>query len=671
MPLRFQLGLAAGAVALAFPAVAAAQSSAPAVTDSVYTAAQAQRGRRIYGAFCATCHGVDLEGAVGPALAGPTFTAKWARDDHPVRLLLDVMRTTMPRPAAGSLADSSYLQVLAYVLSRNGLPAGRHALADSSSVLASLHVPPAPTGRPPAPEFIAGKHGTTPTGSGPSAADLASATTSTDWLYANHDFAGTRHAPLHQITPANAAELRPVCAYQVGSLESFVTSPVEWHGTLYVTTARLTIALDAATCRERWRYDWEPRDQFLLPNNRGVAIANGYVVRGTADGYLLALDAATGHLLWARQIGKPADGESITMPPLIYHDMVIIGPAVSEYNIQGWIGAFRLKDGTQVWRFHTVPLPGEPGSDTWAHAPGVPVGGGGVWTAPTLDPATDALYVAVGNPAPDLPAALRPGLNLYTNSVVVLDVRTGALRSYAQLVTHDVHDWDLTQATPLISVRRDGREEPAIVTVGKEGVLRTLDLRTLKPLYATPVTTRLNGDRPLTTAGVHVCPGVLGGVEWSGPAYDPASNLLITPAVDWCTTFALTDTVRFVPGQIYLGGKVTMDSTSQGWLTAMDAASGRVRWRYHSGSPMVAGVTTTAGGVAFTGESSGDFLALDAATGRVLYRFDTGGGMGGGAISYAVDGRQYVAAASGRAGVFFGQTGAPTVFIFALPAGAR
>lgn len=640
------------------PAVGLSQAAA----QGVYTAEQADHGRRIYGAFCASCHGTDLEGAVGPALTGPAFAAKWSVPGRTVSDLYQVLSTTMPRPAAGSLAKASYVDVLAYVLSRTGLAAGDRALTDSTPLLAAIQVPPPAAGsRKPAPEFVAGEHGTTPSGRGPGAADLAKAESSTDWLYNTHDFSGTRHAPLRQITTANAARLQAVCAYQLGSTETFVSGPIAWQGTLYVTTAKLTAAIDAATCRERWRYSWEPLDDFLWPNSRGVAIQDGYVVRGTADGYLVALDAATGHLLWARQVAKPAAGETITMPPLIYDSLVIIGPAGSENNVQGWIGAFRLSDGTPVWKFHTIPQPGEPGAETWQNAPGVPVGGGGVWTAPSLDVSRGELYVAVTNPAPDLPVDLRPGANLYTNSVIALDVRTGALRWYKQPAGRDAHDWDLTQANPIIG--------NLLITVGKEGVLRPIDRQTHAALWETPVTTLLNVRAPVTREGVHVCPGVLGGVEWSGPAYDPAAGIVVVPAVDWCSTFKVADTVRYTPGENYMGGSIAFDSTSQGWLTAVDVKTGAVRWRYRSPRPMVGGVTTTDGGVVFAGENGGDFLVLDARSGRVLYRFNTGGAIGGGVISYAAGGRQYVATTSGRGGFWFGQAGSATVFVFALPAG--
>ncbi|TFG49000.1 MAG: c-type cytochrome, partial [Gemmatimonadales bacterium] len=282
-----------------------------------YTAAQADRGRRIFGAFCATCHGSELEGAVGPALAGANFVARWTLPDRSVADLFRTMRTTMPRPAAGSLAEESYVQLLAYLLERNGIEAGARELTAAPAALATIRLPRAATGLPEAPEYIAGENGIRPTGKGPSQADLDAAEQSTDWLYHTHDYSGTRYSPLKQVTAANAGRLQVACAFQVGSIETFITGPLVWQGTMYLTTARLTIALDATTCREKWRHSWEPLDDFLWANNRGVAIRDGYVVRGTADGYLFALDAADGTLLWARQVARPALGETITMPPMI------------------------------------------------------------------------------------------------------------------------------------------------------------------------------------------------------------------------------------------------------------------------------------------------------------------------------------------------------------------
>jgi len=643
----------------------------PASQSGAYTTEQAERGRRIYGTFCAGCHGTELEGAVGPALVGPAFLRKWGTPGRDAEGLFHLIRTTMPKPASGSLSPEAYAQVFAYVLHRNGLPAGEGAFDGTAAALQAIHLDRLATsggsGITPAPAFIQGDRGLTPSGPGPAQAELTAAGP-TDWVNHTGSYSGQRYSPLSQITAANAPRLQVVCAYQVGSTETFETGPLVWHGVMYLTTPRITAAIDAATCRRRWSYTWEPRDEMPAEINRGAAIKDGYLVRGTPDGYLVALDAADGHLLWARQVAHPGSGEIITMPPLVFEDLVIIGPAGSEANIQGWIGAFKIGDGRPVWRFNTIPRPGEPGSETWEN-PSVPIGGGAVWTPLSLDVAKGELYVAVTNPAPDFPAALRPGKNLYTNALVALDVRTGALRWYHQLVPNDAHDWDLTQVSPLFRARVRGRLRNLITAAGKDGFVTVLDRDTHERLFQTAVTTRENVDVPLTRAGTRSCPGLLGGVEWNGPAWLPATNMLYVPTVDWCMTFKLADSVKFVPGEGYLGGDVVFDppEKAHGWLVAIDVRTGAVRWRYHSPKPMVAAVTATAGRVVFAGEKTGDFLALDARSGRELYRFNTGSGLMGGIITYTVGGRQYVGAVSGGGSLNFGREGSPTVFVFGLP----
>ncbi len=656
------------AIVLVLAAIGPLQASAQ--NRPAYSAEQALRGRRIFGAYCATCHGAELEGAVGPALAGTAFLNQWSTKG--AGNLYRLIRTSMPKPAVGSLSAAAYADVFAYILQRNGLTAGPRAFDGSTAMLAAMPFAtlaaasgPAPAA---APEFIAGVR-LTPLGSGPAQADLTSTTDSANWLYHTGTYAGTRYSPLAEINATNVSSLRVVCAYQVGVLGTFYAGPIIDRGVMYLTTTRVTAAIDAATCRERWRHVWEPRDRMIWPNNRGVAIKDGYVVRGTADGYLVALDAKDGKLLWARQVAKPAEGETITMPPLIFEDLVLIGPAGSENKIQGWIGAFRLSDGTPVWRFNTVPRPGEPAAETWTPIKGVAVGGGSIWTPLSLDVARAELYVPVTNPAPDLPAHLRPGKNLYTNAVVALDVRHGTLRWYDQLVPSDFHDWDLTQVSPLVSARVAGKDRNLVITNGKDGLLHALDRDTHERLYETEVTTRRNAAAPLTRAGTVACPGALGGVQWNGPAYHPGTGLLYVPAVDWCFRYALDadDSLRYVPGENYMGGTTQPAGPPQGWLTAVDVTTGAVRWRYHSALPMVAAATATAGGLVFAGEQTGDFIALDAATGAERFRFYTGGGLFGGSASYAVNGHQYIATTSGGGAMTFPGGGAPTIFVFSLP----
>jgi alcohol dehydrogenase (cytochrome c) len=602
--------------------------------------------------------------------------------------LFFLIRTTMPPRAAGSVTTEDHAAVVAYLLQTNGYTAGATALALRSPGLdqpfawagrfrstsgIGAEIAGASTAAPA--EFIPGEPGAAPGKAGPDQAALSAASRSTDWLVHTHDYAGTRFSPLDQINAANAARLAPACLFQLGEADNFQTGPIVHNGTMDVTTWKSTIALDAANCRPKWRHTWVPRGDTVWERNRGIAIKDGRLVRGTPDGYLLALSADTGALLWARRVAKASAGETFTMAPVIFEDLVLIRPAGSENNIQGWVGAFRLKDGSPVWRFNTVPKPGEPGFETWQNPKGIPMGGGAVWTSFSLDTETGDLHVAATNPSPDLPVHLRQGDNLYTSSIVVLDVRTGKLRWHRQLVPNDSHDWDVSHVTPIFSTMVNGTKRRLVATAGKDGLLRAIDRETREVLYATPVTTRENADQPITTKPIRACPGVLGGVEWNGPAFNPGTNLLYVPAVDWCTTFTAFDEVRYIPGKGYMGGTVDLDPAerSQGWITAIDASTGAVKWKYRSRRPMVAAVTTTAGNLLLAGELSGDFLALDARTGRVLYRFNTGGSMGGGIVTYAAGGKQYIAVASGSPSNFWVDRypGAPTMVVFALPEGAE
>lgn len=679
MPICLLVMIAIAAVSLVSITNAAGQSN-----RGLFTVSQVARGKAVYQRSCASCHGAALSGGNAPPLAGTVFQANWSHPSMTVDDLFFLVRTTMPPKAAGSVTIEDHAAVVAYILQTNGYPAGATTLALRSPGLdkpfawagrfrttsgIGAEMASASTAAPA--EFIPGEPGAKPATTGPDQAALNSASRSTDWLLHTHDYAGTRFSPLDQINTANAASLTAACMFQLGEADNFQTGPIVHNGTMYLTTWKSTIAIDAATCKPKWRHAWEPRGDTVWERNRGVAIKDGRLVRGTPDGYLLALNAETGAPLWARRVAKSSAGETFTMAPIIFEDLVLIGPAGSENNIQGWVGAFRLADGSPVWRFNTVPKPGEPGFDTWKNPKGIPMGGGAVWTSFSLDTETGDLHIAVTNPAPDLPVHLRQGANLYTNSIVALDVRTGKLRWHRQLVPNDSHDWDLTHVTPIFSTTVNGANRQLVATAGKDGVLRGLDRETHEVIYETPVTTRENADLPITTKPTRACPGVLGGVEWNGPAFNPGTNMLYVPAVDWCATFTAFEESRYIPGKIYLGGTADLDAPekSQGWVTALDASTGAVKWKYRSPRPMVAAVTTTAGNLLLTGELTGDFLALDARTGRELYRFNTGGSMGGGIITYAAGGRQYIAVVSGSPSNFWVDKyrGAPTIVVFALP----
>ena len=646
----------------------------PAARAALFTDAQATSGEAVYRQSCASCHGASLTGATAPSLTGPRFEASWGDPRVTLADLFFIMRTTMPPSASSSLSAQDHAAVFAYILKANGFPPGPSPLTAESAQLELEHLQAAGArapARPAPPAFIPGAAGAAPATSGPDQATLNASARSTDWLFNAHDYSGTRFSPLQEINTTTAARLVPACMFQVGERDNFQTGPIIYNGTMYVTTMTSTIALDSATCRVKWRHAWTSRDDLGFQRNRGVALKDGRVIRGTPDGYLLALNADTGTLLWARQVAKPAEGETFTMAPMIFEDLVLIGPAGSENNVQGWVGAFRVSDGSPVWRFNTVPKPGEPGYETWKNPKGIPMGGGAVWTAFALDIENGDLHVAVTNPAPDLPVHLRQGDNLYTNSIIVLDARTGKLRWHRQLVPNDSHDWDVNHATPMFSAIVNGATRRLVATAGKDGVLRALDRDTHRVLYETPVTTRENAETPVITTPLRACPGVLGGTQWNGPAYNPGTNTLFVPAVDWCATFSSFEQVRYIPGKLYMGGRTDLDppAKAQGWVTAVDASTGAVKWKYRSSRPMVAAVTTTAGNLLLTGELTGDFVVFDARSGDVLYRFNTGGPIGGGIVTYATGGRQYIAVASGSPSNFWvdRNPGAPTIVVFALP----
>ena len=499
-----------------------------------------------------------------------------------------------------------------------------------------------------------------------------------NWEYVDHDLAGTRYSPLKQITTENVSRLVKACAYSFPDKEPSQTAPIVSAGRMYLTTAHYTVAIDGADCHLIWSSTWTPREHEPLNTHRGAALADGKIIRGTNDGFLLALDAKDGHQLWARQIADPKEGYFISMPPLVHGDLIYIGPAGAETAARGWVAAFRIRDGEQIWRFNIVPDDGEPGADTWGPDPAARKhGGGNLWTPMSFDEKKNLLYVPGGNAAPDLYDDDRPGDNLYTNSLIALDATTGHLAWYRQFVPHDVHDYDVSHVAPVFRTTVNGSMHNVIASTGKDGLLRLLDRDSKDIIYSVPFTNRLNVEAPIKTP-VRVCPGTLGGEEWNGSSYYAKQNMLIVPATDWCAEFskdaAAPDPKKEHTRGFYFGGQTKFDpwSAARGRLTAFDAATGREKWRYDAAKPMIAGVTTTEGELVFTGEITGDFLALDAKSGKVLLRTALGGPAGGGVVTYSARGKQNVAVVSGIVGVYnlvapeIGG-GNTTVTVFRLP----
>ena len=492
----------------------------------------------------------------------------------------------------------------------------------------------------------------------------AAAPTDRDWPGYNLTLDGHRYSSLEQIDTRNVATLQEQCRSVLEPGVPFQGGMVVIEGVLYATTTHLTVALDAATCKPRWRHQYTPEDDEVSPPNRGVAVLNGRVYRGTADGRLLALDAATGKLLWKNVVGNARLGEFLSSAPLAWQGVVFAGIAGGDRGIRGRIMAFDAITGRELWRFNTIPMGTETGAESWERPDTARTGGGGTWSSYSLDVTTSELFVPVGNPGPDLLASYRPGTNLFTNSLVVLDARTGKLKWWHQLAPGDARDLDL--ASPPVLYRDSAMRDIAAVA-GKDGYLVAIDRATHQPLYRVPVTTIRNEGVPVTEKGETYCPGAGGGTQWNGPALDPKTGNLVVGAVDWCFDVR-SGPAPYTPGGIFYGGSMRPVGEARGWIHAIDAATGSVRWKYASPSPIVAGITPTAGGITLTGDMQGNLLALDSGTGQVLLSKSTGGAIAGGVITYSTGGRQYVAVSSGNVSRnTYGVLGTPTVVVYALP----
>jgi alcohol dehydrogenase (cytochrome c) len=491
-----------------------------------------------------------------------------------------------------------------------------------------------------------------------------------EWASYNGNLQSDRFSAAAEITTKNAAKLVEICEVSLGDEGALQPGPVMVNDTLYVTTTHTVVAVEATSCELRWRSVYRPDQVEPFPANRGVAFLDGKIYRGTGDGRLLGLDARTGREIWRSKIADPKIVEFLSAAPIAWKGLVFIGPAGSDWGIRGRISAFDAITGKPVWKFNTVPAPGEAGFDSWRSRDAALHGGGGTWSSYTLDPATGELFVSVANPAPDYRPDTRPGDNLYTNSMVVLDARTGALRWHYQFDPNDGFDYDVV-ATPTLYTDRAGNRRVAVG--GKDGYLYILDRDTHRLISRTAITTIKTPTTPPTATGVFACPGSSGGVEWNGPAYSPMTNLLYVGSVDWCSTF-ISGPLKFDPPLIFLGTapSFTTATAKSGWVYAIDATNGATKWRYHATTPVLSGVTPTAGGVLFSGESAGNLLVFDAASGLLLKKLALGGSMGGGVVTYRISARQYVATTAGnvsRSGLGTGGNFAPRLIILATGLG--
>ncbi|MGE0385501.1 MAG: PQQ-binding-like beta-propeller repeat protein [Gammaproteobacteria bacterium] len=491
-----------------------------------------------------------------------------------------------------------------------------------------------------------------------------------DWPSFARSWDGQRYVPLDGITAANVGTLAKVCELEVGEQGPFRAATLVVDGRMYTATAHTVVAADATNCSVHWRHVYEYEEAANLPSTaQGVGYLDGRIFRGYSDGRLIALDARTGEQVWRVKIGDPKLGEYFVAAPIAWNGLVFIGTAGGDFGIQGRMMAFDAATGREVWRFNTVPLPGEPGFETWRIPETARRGGGGTWTSYTLDAATGELFIPVGNPSPLYAPRTRPGDNLYTNSVLVLDALTGKHRWHYQAVRNDALDYDIS-ATPMLYTDANGR--PMVVAAGKDGFLYGIERDTRKLRYKTPFTTIFNVDKRPGTRPIRTCPGTVGGAEWNGASFDPRSNTVFIGGVDWCAMVSSEKDPKYAQGTIFWGGVATpiAGEKPDGWVVAVDGTTGKPRWKFRAGAPVLASVTPTAGGLLFTGNMKGELLALDMASGEERARVDVGGSVNGGLATYAVGGRQYLAVASGGIfrGQYFNTHGAPKVVVMTTDA---
>ena len=495
-----------------------------------------------------------------------------------------------------------------------------------------------------------------------------------DWLHTNGNYAQTRFYPGKQINTGNVKNLKPKFTFQTEVLESMETAPIVVDGVMYMTTSYNHVyALDAVTGKEFWHYKHKmgPITTFCCgPNNRGVAVEGGKLFMGTLDSRLVSLDAKTGKVLWNIEIADPEKGYSETMAPTVVGGKVLIGTNGGEYGIRGFVKAFDAANGKLLWTFHTIPEKGNEG--VWAvnDATGRDMHrdiaaekaqlardgnfyqtlGGGVWMNPAVDLKSNTIFFVVGNPSPDLYGAERPGDNLYTDSLVAVDLNTGAYKWHFQYIAHDVWDLDAVSPPILVDVKdKSGKMVPGVIHGGKTGHVYVHNRENGELIrFSEAMIPQENMWVLPTSDGARMLPGANGGVEWSPMAVNPELHLSYALNLHQPMTYHV-ETAKYPGGKLWLGGafKVVEGEKQWGRLSAVDYDTGKVAWKFDTEQPLIGGALATAGGLVFYGEGNGLFRALDAKSGELLWEYNCGAGANAMPVSYAVSGKQYLAMGCG------------------------
>jgi alcohol dehydrogenase (cytochrome c) len=505
---------------------------------------------------------------------------------------------------------------------------------------------------------------------------LAAGANPDEWLMYSGSYNGWRHTSLAEMTPANVAQLsmRWVKQFEINDLNIEAT-PLVIDGTIFTVLDPGHIeAFDAKTGATIWEYKRAVPSGLPVefPVNRGLAVRGSTLFFGSLDGYLVAIGANDGRVIWQTSVASPSDGYSISVAPLVVNHSVVVGVSGGEFGARGFLAAYDVSTGQQQWRFNTIPGPGEAGHETWEND-AWRSGGGGTWITGSYDPSTDLLYWGVGNPSPSFSGDVRPGDNLFTASVIALHATTGKLAWDFQFTPHDEQDRDSAQTPVLADLPIKGVVRKAICWPNRNGFYYVLDRVTGEFLAGAPFVEvswakgltatgqpMLSDVGQVSAEGRRISPGIDGGTNWQNPAFDPELESIFVPATESSSVFtklAPNRVTRAQNGYLVGSGWSQMEPSIRKVL-ALDAATGATKWEFVAPSSTesnnaISGLLSTAGGLVF-GASGGVFFALDADTGREVWGRPLGGTTKSAPISFRVDGRQVVVVAAGRALFEFG-----------------
>ncbi len=492
-----------------------------------------------------------------------------------------------------------------------------------------------------------------------------------NWLTYSGNYSSHRHSPLKQINRDNAGELRSLWSYQINTLHKFENTPLVVDGVMFISEPPSDVtALDTRTGRPLWKYKRKvPTDIPVCCGwvNRGVAVLGNTVYLGTIDAHLVALDANSGLVRWDVEVIDYKHGVSITVAPLAVKDKIVIGMAGGEYGVRGFLDAYDANTGERAWRFWTVPGPGEPGNETWA-GDSWKRGSATTWVTGSYDPDTNLVFWGTGNPGPDWNGEVRMGDNLYSDSLLAIDLDTGKLNWHYQFTPHDVHDWDSTEVPVLMEGVVRGQKRKLVLFANRNAFYYVLDRQTgeflqgkayAKQTWAEGLDDagrpmRVPGTSP-SLEGTKVYPSVPGATNWFSPSYSPVDHLFFVTTLEMGHIFHKGEAI-YKAGSLYNAGgaREIPDEEAYTEVRALEPETGQLKWSFPAGGRVRAGVLSTAGGLVFASGADGSFFALNSQTGKPLWHYQTGGAMTSNPISYSVDGKQRVAVAAGHALYVFG-----------------